>query len=209
MIRKLLNFIIFRIKNPTCVVHYSVSVSRKTRIGKNCIIGKNCAIAKSVKIGNNVRIGSRVILTNIQIGDNSMLESDIKIVGTGKGNIIIGKECYVGVNNVFDTSDNITIGDYVHIAGPSTGLWCHSSANMCLNSIALNAPHRDLYRPTGSINIQDNVYIGGNCTIYPGIVLHHHSIVAPNSAVNKDVQSYTLVGGVPAKFIKTIAPENE
>ena len=92
----------------------------------------------------------------------------------------------------------------MHIAGPSTGLWTHSSANMCINGIALD--DKDLkFRPTSPITIEDNVYIGGNCTIYPGVTIGHHSIVTPNSAVTQDVSPYTMVGGVPAKVIKTIS----
>lgn len=128
--------------------------------------------------------------------------------GTGKGSIIIGKECYIGVNNVFDTSDNITIGDFVHIAGPSTSLWCHSSVQMSLNRIPLNDPARDKFRPTAPIDIGDCVYIGGNCTIYPDVEIGHHAIIAPNSTVTKNVEPYTMVGGVPAKVIKKINIES-
>jgi acetyltransferase-like isoleucine patch superfamily enzyme len=74
---------------------------------------------------------------------------------------------------------------------------------MCLNGIPLENKSQK-YRPTKSIVIESNVYIGGNCTIYPGITIGHHSIVAPNSAVNKDVAPFTTVGGVPAAFIKNI-----
>lgn len=75
---------------------------------------------------------------------------------------------------------------------------------MCLNNIPLSRMYDKKYRPTSPMKIEDNVYIGGNCTIYPGVTIHHHSVVAPNSAVTKDVASYTMVGGVPAKCIKRI-----
>lgn len=204
MISKYLNLFLFKIKNPSCKVHYSVRISRKVSVGQNCTIGENCAIASSVTLGDNVKIGGSAKLTNIKIGNNSMIDGGVKVVGPRKGKITIGKECYIGVNNVLDTSDDITIGDFVHIAGPSTGLWCHSSVQMCLNSIPLDAIGRDKYRPTAPIHIKDNVYIGGNCTIYPGVTLANHSVVAPNSALNKNVKANTLVGGVPAKLIKKL-----
>jgi len=109
----------------------------------------------------------------------------------------------MGIFNFLDWSDNIIIGDFVHIAGPSTGLWTHTSAPMCLNSIPLEEKSKK-YRPTAPIVIESNVYIGGNCTIYPGITIGHHSIVAPNSAITRDVLPYTMVGGVPAKIIKKL-----
>jgi acetyltransferase-like isoleucine patch superfamily enzyme len=84
----------------------------------------------------------------------------------------------------------------------------HTSAPMCLNGIPLE--NKSLkYRPTNPIIIESNVYIGGNCTIYPGIKISHHSIITPNSAVTKDVEPYTMVGGVPAKVIKLLNGKND
>jgi len=203
-VKRILNNIIFKIKNPDCILDNSASVSRKFKVGNNCKIGRGCILASTVTLGNNVIIGGNTCLKNLSVGNNTMIEGGVKVVGPGKGNISIGEECYIGVNNVFDTSDNITIGDFVHIAGPSTGLWCHSSAEMCINSIPLEDKNRDKYRPTSPIIIESNVYIGGNCTIYPGVKIGHHSIIAPNSAVTKDVESFKIMGGVPARIIKKI-----
>ncbi len=204
MMTRFINNILFRLKNSSTKLGKKVVISRKTKVGKNCIIGNYARLSKNVTLGDNVRVGEFSVLHNMTIDDNTMLESGIRMPGTGKGRVIIGKECYVGVNNIFDTSDNITIGDFVHIAGATTSLWCHSTAQMCLHSIPLNDSKRDKYRPTAPISIEDSVYVGGCCTIYPGVKIGHHSIITPNSAVTKDVASYTMVGGVPAKVIKKI-----
>ena len=168
---------------------------------KHSKIGKNSIIGNGVVIGKNVAIGRNAILRKITIGNHSVIESFVKCVGTEKGCIFIGSNSYIGISNILDNSANITIGNFVHIAGPTTALWTHSSAKMCMNSIPLNKAN-EKYRPTASIIIEDNVYIGGNCTIYPGIRIGHHSIVAPNSAVTKDIPPYSMFGGVPAIFIK-------
>lgn len=184
-------------------------MSGKIEISKDFIIGKNCTILDGVKIGrgvvlhNNCHIGRNVFLENIEVGKNTTIESGVVCTGYGKGRIRIGENCYVGINNVLDWSNDITIGDYVHIAGPSTGLWTHTSAPMCLNSIPLNEKN-EKFRPTAPIVIENNVYIGGNCTIYPGVTIGKYSIIAPNSAVTKNVPSYKMVGGVPASEIKSI-----
>ena len=168
---------------------------------KNSKIGKNTLIGDGVVIGKNVKIGRSAILRKITIGNHSVIESFVKCVGTEKGCIFIGSNSYIGVSNILDNSANIKIGDFVHVAGPSTALWTHSSAKMCMNSIPLDKA-TEKYRPTAPIIIENNVYIGGNCTIYPGIRIGHHSIVAPNSAVTKDIPPYSMFGGVPAIFIK-------
>lgn len=194
----------FSFTNPTCKLLKGAIVSRKIKCGVNNKFGEYSRISADVTLGDNINIGSYCTIRKIKIESNSTIESNVRIVGTGKGMITIGKESYIGLNNVLDTSNNIEIGSFVHIAGPSTVLWTHSSSQMCLNSIPLNDVNRDDYRSTAPIVIESNVYIGGNCTIYPGITIHNHSIVAPNSAVTKDVPPYTMVGGVPAKIIKEI-----
>lgn len=196
-------FILSMVHRGKVKLSRGVILSRDFIYGSNCKVGKNAIIGQEVKIGNNIRIGSDCIIEKIEIGDNSCIESRVIITGFGSGRIKIGKECYIGIGNILDWSNDITIGDYVHIAGPSTGLWTHSSARMSLNSIPLNEKS-EKFRPTAPIHIQNNVYIGSNCTIYPGIEIGHHSIVAPNSAVTKNVNAYEMVGGVPAKFIKTL-----
>jgi maltose O-acetyltransferase len=188
---------------------------RNNYIGKKCYIAKDsvlkgnnrlgdfCKLGQNVWLGKNVSVGNLARISNITIDENSCIESGVICTGHGDGRIIVGKESYIGLNNILDFSDMVTIGNYVHIAGPSTGLWTHSSAQMCLNNIPLKKKGKE-YRPTVPIIIEDNVFIGGNCTIYPGVTIGHHSIIAPNSAVTENVEPYSLVGGVPAKLVKKV-----
>ena len=179
-----------------------ISFYKDLIIGKNCRIHDNVIFGRSVILGNNVFIGKDTLIENVELGDFSSLEARIICMGYGNGKIKIGQNSYIGLYNVLDWSADIKIGSFVHI-GPSTGLWTHSSALMCLNNIPLDQK-KIKYRPVAPITIEDNVYIGGNCTIYPGITIRHHSVIAPNSAVTKNVESYTMVGGVPAKEIKKL-----
>ena len=54
------------------------------------------------------------------------------------------------------------------------------------------------------ITIKDNVWIGANVTILPGVTIGENAIIAAGAVVNKDVAANTIVGGVPAKYIKSI-----
>ncbi|WP_349832181.1 DapH/DapD/GlmU-related protein, partial [Bacteroides fragilis] len=49
-----------------------------------------------------------------------------------------------------------------------------------------------------------NVWVGSNATILQGVSIGNNAIVAAGAVVTKDVPSDAVVGGVPAKFIKTI-----
>ncbi len=191
----------FRLKKNylarNCTVSKDLILEGNNKIGFMSIIGGN------VRMEENSKVGDFANISNIQIGRNSILDSKVVCTGYGKGNIVIGEESYIGINNILDFSNNIKIGNHVHIAGPSTGVWTHTSYNVCLKGLSVGYKDEE-FHPTAPITIENNVYIGGNCTIYPGVTIHHHSVIAPNSAVTKDVAPYTMVGGVPAKIIKQI-----
>ena len=60
---------------------------------------------------------------------------------------------------------------------------------------------RDLPDIAASIVVESGVYIGGNSTIRYGVTIGVGAVVAAGSVVVKDVAAWTIVGGVPAKYI--------
>lgn len=54
------------------------------------------------------------------------------------------------------------------------------------------------------VSIGNKVWVGANVTILPGISLGDGAIIAAGAVVTKDVAPGTIVGGVPAKFIKEV-----
>ena len=185
----------------------SVRVGHHVRLGRNVTIGDGVILRLEAFLRENVQVGEYCVvgeaarLENITIGDGSMIELEVVCLGHGNGRITVGRQCYIGLRNVLDWSDNIVIGDFVHLAGPSTAIWTHSSAYQALHGDGLNNKAR---RTTAPVYIESNVYIGGNCTIYPGVTIGHHSIVLPNSAVSADVPMGAMVGGVPARVIREL-----
>jgi acetyltransferase-like isoleucine patch superfamily enzyme len=55
-----------------------------------------------------------------------------------------------------------------------------------------------------AIVIKKGAWIGVGATVLPGITVGENSIVAAGAVVSKDVPDNTIVGGIPAKFIKSI-----
>ena len=93
---------------------------------------------------------------------------------------------------------NIKIGDNVMV-GPNVVLRSANHNYTDKDKLIKNQGHK-----FGDITIEDNVWIGSNCTILSNIKIGTGSVIAAGSVVNKDILPYSLAGGVPAKLIKKI-----
>lgn len=109
-------------------------------------------------------------------------------------NITIGKNVFINSGCHFQDQGSIAIGDNTLI-GHNVVL---ATINHDLNPANSRKNH---YAP---INIADNVWIGSNATILPGVTIGEWAVVAAGSVVTKDVPPYTVVGGIPAKVMKTV-----
>jgi len=105
--------------------------------------------------------------------------------------ITIGKNCSIGGNCVLDGRGEIVIGDNVNISSFTQFITGSHELND-LNFI-------DIYKP---IYIGNRVWIGTRSLILPGVRIGEGAVVAAGAVVTKDVDPFTVVGGVPAKYIK-------
>ncbi|MNK44912.1 Maltose O-acetyltransferase [compost metagenome] len=108
--------------------------------------------------------------------------------------INIGKNVFINFDCTFLALGGITIEDDVLI-GPKVSL---ITENHPLN------PQDRKGLICKSILIKKNAWIGANATILPGVTIGENAVVASGAVVSKDVPDNTVVGGIPAKFIKTI-----
>jgi acetyltransferase-like isoleucine patch superfamily enzyme len=109
--------------------------------------------------------------------------------------IKIGKGVFINHACSFLDLGGITIEDNVQI-GPRVNI---TSENHPLDPS--NRRSLDLKQ----VVIKRNACIGAGATILPGVTIGENSVVAAGAVVNKDVPANTVVGGVPAKVIKTIS----
>ena len=109
-------------------------------------------------------------------------------------NTKIGKSVFINFDCVFLDLGGITIEDNVLIA-PKVSL---------LSEGHPVSPNERQSLVPGHIHIKKNAWIGAGATILPGVIIGENSVVAAGAVVSKDVPAHTVVGGVPAKTIKTI-----
>lgn len=106
----------------------------------------------------------------------------------------IGKNVFINHACSFLDMGGITIEDEVLI-GPKV--------NLITENHPLHPNDRNALI-TKPITIKRRAWIGANVTILPGVTIGENSVVAAGAVVSKDVPDNTVVGGVPAKFIKSI-----
>lgn len=109
-------------------------------------------------------------------------------------NIHIGKNVFINSSCHFQDQGGIYIGDNVLIG--------HCVTLATLNHMQSPADRASMIPK--SIHIGNDVWIGSNATILQGVTIGDGAIVAAGAVVSKDVASNTIVGGVPAKFIKYV-----
>lgn len=135
--------------------------------------------------------------------------------GAKLSNTQIGKYSRVGVNCKLT---NVTMGNFSVVAGDSLlGIGQHPTNYLTYHSIFYKKGnwgwHDDWIKyPEGfqelaPITIGNNVWVGRNVIVMGGVTIGDNSIVATGAVVTKDVPPFTIVGGVPAKVIKTLFTE--
>ena len=109
-------------------------------------------------------------------------------------NTRIGKNVFINFDCTFLDLGGITIEDNVMLA-PKVSLLSEGHPVTISDRQTLTA---------GKIHIKKNAWIGAGATILQGVTIGENSVVAAGAVVSKDVPDNTVVGGIPAKVIKSI-----
>lgn len=138
-----------------------------------------------------------------------------RIIGKSEGNFIIespfhcdygynislGKNFYMNVNCVILDEAKVTFGDNVFIA-PGCGFFTAGHPF----DVELRNAGIEYARP---ITIGDNVWIGGNVTILPGVTIGDNCVIGAGSVVCKDIPADSLAVGNPCKVIRDISTQQK
>ncbi|MCZ2085618.1 MAG: acyltransferase [Flavobacteriales bacterium] len=130
------------------------------------------------KIGKNVRICSSAKISGngaLEIGDNNWIGPEVMIVSSSQ--IKIGANVDIAPRVYIGTGTHVI--DYEGIRSAGQGL-------------------------SMEVNIENGSWIGAGAFILPGITVGAKAIVAAGAVVSKNVTEKTMVGGVPARFIKDL-----
>jgi acetyltransferase-like isoleucine patch superfamily enzyme len=127
------------------------------------------------------------------VGNDTVIE-DYTLLNNGAGDLIIGKDAFIGIGTVIigpvKIADKVLMGQRVFIAG----------FNHNYNDINLN------YKESGltikEVTIGRESFLGTNSIVVAGVSIGEHVQIGAGSVVTKDIPSYTIAAGNPAKVIK-------
>ncbi|MCD7781682.1 MAG: acyltransferase [Methanosphaera sp.] len=103
----------------------------------------------------------------------------------------LGSHSIIGNDAFLDGRGGLYIGSNVNIAGDFRVYTMEHDINS-----------KTFESTSGSVYIDDYVYIGSRVMVLPGVHIHEGAVIASGTVVTKDVPAWTMYGGVPAKYIK-------
>jgi acetyltransferase-like isoleucine patch superfamily enzyme len=198
-------FTIFK-QFPTIFGSYIRPLVYKTLLGN---VGQGCLIERNVRIDNP----SRIFLHNrVFIGENCIIspgspkgeirfESDIFIAPlcgfkAFGGKVSIGKHVHFSRNTFINARGDVEIGQD-SLFGPNVVLM---TTNHVFTDV--NIPIRKQGVQSAPIKIENDVWLGSNVLVMPGVTVKTGAVVAAGAVVTKDVPEFSIAAGVPAKVIK-------
>lgn len=127
-------------------------------------------------------------LFGVKIGKGSTIHTGARFYNPS--NIEIGEDTIIGEKVVLDGRDKLIIGNHIDIA---TDVMIYNSEH--------NVQSQDFSAISQAVIIEDYVFIGPRAIILPGVKIGKGAVVGAGAVVTKDVESMTIMGGIPAKVI--------
>lgn len=111
-------------------------------------------------------------------------------------NVSLNSDCHIGAINEIIIEDGVLIASKVFITD-------HYHGEITSEAVKIPPFKRKLYS-RGSVKIEKNVWIGEGVVILPNVIIGENSIIGANSVITKDIPKNSVVGGNPAKLIRTL-----
>lgn len=181
------------------------------------------AFGPGAAIGRNVEFVGDV--AGLSMGPGARIEDGARLVLAAGGRITLGRDTIIQARAILDTGPggHITLGSknsvnpycviYGH-GGLDTGDFVRIAAHTVI--IPANHIYDDPDRPIArqglrkeGIRIGDDVWVGSGCRILDGVTIGNGAVLAAGAVVHRDVEAYTVVGGVPARLLKRRVPPGD
>lgn len=131
----------------------------------------------------------------IRIGDGVIIRDGAWLATEGDGSeLVIGDGCYIGHRTHFHSIDPVHLGQR-----------CVVADNVMVTSTDHDRDDRHGVHGTGAVHIGDDVFLGQNVVVLGGVTIGDRATVAAGAVVVRDVPADAVVGGVPARVLRSEA----
>ena len=157
----------------------------------------------NINLGKDVEIDPSSSVNNVIIGDNVRIAKRCSVFGSPDNLLEIGSDTYIGMNCLLNGyAAKLTVGCNVSIA---------QNVNIMVDSGPNASPAMQNVFPVEKkpVAIGNHVWIGTGSIIMPGVTLGDYCVVAANSYVNKSFDHFTIIGGNPAKILRTFTEDEK
>jgi len=181
-------------------VFYRYKIRRNPRINVAGVLAIRGNPIVDIRKGANLWLGGNVMLNSKNRGYHLNMSSPVKLMADKKGAIIsIGENTRIN-GACIHAINKISIGDNCLIAAN-----CQIIDSNGHESSFDNVKNRLNTSDNGkAIIIEDNVWLGANSFIMPGVTIGEGAIIGASSVVTKDIPPMCLAAGNPAKVIKKV-----
>jgi acetyltransferase-like isoleucine patch superfamily enzyme len=198
-------FFIFK-QFPTIFGTYIRPIVYKGLFGN---VGKGCLIERNVRVDNPSKI---YMSHRVLVGENCLISP-----GTNNGEVRFESDIFIAPLCGFKAfGGKISIGKHVHFSrntfingrgGVEIGQDCLFGPNVVLMTTNhvfadVNIPIRLQGVQSAAIKIENDVWLGSNVLVMPGVTIKTGAVVAAGAVVTKDIPEFCVAAGVPAKVIK-------
>jgi acetyltransferase-like isoleucine patch superfamily enzyme len=177
-------------------------------VGRGCVFGRNIVFRhpRKVRLADNVILDDNLLIdakgddnegitlkNEVFIGRNSILSckgGDIELDERAN----LGANCYIFSSNKVKLGKDVIVAAYTYFVG---------GGNYNLDKLDIPINQQYNFEGKGGVFIEDNVWVGAHCVILDGVKIGRGSVVAAGAIVSKSVEEMSIIGGVPAKVIKS------
>lgn len=163
------------------------------RVGVGFTLGKDYSILNPqfMEFGDSFWASHRFRIEAISEYEGEMFQPNITI----GNNVVFNTDIHIGCIDKIEIGNNCLFASRIYITD-------HDHGDTSLSSLALPPEKRKLISK-GPVVINDNVWVGEGVAILSGVTIGKNAIIATNSVVTKDIPANSVVGGVPARILKS------
>jgi acetyltransferase-like isoleucine patch superfamily enzyme len=157
----------------------------------------------NITLGSNVEIDPSTTINNVVIKNGVKIAKRCSIYGGPDNLLELGANTYIGMNSIINGfAAKVIIGENVSIS---------QNVNIMVDSGPNASPAMQRIFPIekGPIKIGNDCWIGASAIIMPNVTLGEYCLVAANSFVNKSFPAFSIIGGTPARLIRSFTADEK